>query len=261
MTPNAAADADALLVALRRVGDPARAEQEKRYLKSELAFYGAGVPAIRRVVQTHLRTHPAPTRTATVAIARALWKQPIHEARVAAIEILVRRAALLETADLALVERMLREAKTWAYVDPLAEAVAGSIVVAEPRAVATLDRWARDDDFWVRRASMLALLRPIRRGGGDFERFGRYADGMLDETEFFIRKAIGWVLRETSKKRPGIVYDWLAPRAARASGVTVREAVKYLPARQRAAILASYAGRVGLSSSRRRTSGIRRPAR
>jgi 3-methyladenine DNA glycosylase AlkD len=108
----------------------------------------------------------------------------------------------------------------------------------------TLDRWASDDDFWIRRSSILALLRPLRRGEGDFGRFARYADGMLEETEFFIRKAIGWVLRETSKKRPELVSAWLRPRAARASGVTVREAVKYLPAPDRDAIMASYRARL-----------------
>jgi 3-methyladenine DNA glycosylase AlkD len=57
---------------------------------------------------------------------------------------------------------------------------------------------------------------------------------MLGEQEFFIRKAIGWVLRETAKSRPDEVYEWLAPRIDRASGVTVREAVKYLDPEQRA---------------------------
>lgn len=61
---------------------------------------------------------------------------------------------------------------------------------------------------------------------------------MLDEREFFVRKAIGWVLRDTSRKRPDLVFEWLLPRAARASGVTRREAVKYLSAEQRDAIAA-----------------------
>src|SRR2546421_683608 len=64
-----------------------------------------------------------------------------------------------------------------------------------------------------------------------------YADRRLEEREFFIRKAIGWVLREVSKKRPDLVFEWLEPRAARASGVTTREAVKYLSPSQRHAIL------------------------
>ena len=87
---------------------------------------------------------------------------------------------------------------------------------------------------------MLALLRPLRRGHGDFTRFARYADVMLEEREFFIRKAIGWILRETAKKRPDLVYGWLLPRCAVASGVTVREAVKYLSPQQRADILDAY---------------------
>jgi 3-methyladenine DNA glycosylase AlkD len=65
---------------------------------------------------------------------------------------------------------------------------------------------------------------------------------MLDEREFFIRKAIGWVLRETGRKRPELVSEWLLPRAARASGVTVREAVKHLPEREREEILRRYRG-------------------
>jgi 3-methyladenine DNA glycosylase AlkD len=62
---------------------------------------------------------------------------------------------------------------------------------------------------------------------------------MLDEREFFIRKAIGWVLRDTGRKRPDLVYEWLLPRAPRASGVTLREALKPLSDAQRAAIVAA----------------------
>jgi 3-methyladenine DNA glycosylase AlkD len=102
-----------------------------------------------------------------------------------------------------------------------------------------LDRWAGDPDFWIRRSALLALLVPLRRGGGDFPRFSRYAETMLEEKEFFIRKAIGWVLRDTGRKRPDLVYAWLLPRAGRTSGVTLTEAVKPLSPAQRAAVLAA----------------------
>jgi len=91
-----------------------------------------------------------------------------------------------------------------------------------------LDRWATDENFWVRRAALLALLRPLRRGEGDFDRFARYADMMLAEREFFIRKAIGWVLREVSKKRPALLRELVASHGAQMSGLTRREATKYL---------------------------------
>jgi 3-methyladenine DNA glycosylase AlkD len=130
------------------------------------------------------------------------------------------------------------QSRTWALVDGLASSVVGPLVERQPELAATLDRWAADEDIWVRRSALLALLLPLRRGEGDFERFSRYADAMLAEREFFIRKAIGWVLRETSKKSPELVYDWIRDRAARASGVTIREAVKYISEEQREDVLA-----------------------
>jgi 3-methyladenine DNA glycosylase AlkD len=140
---------------------------------------------------------------------------------------------------------LIRESKTWAFVDELAIVITGPLVERSPELLRVLDRWAKDDDFWLRRSAMLALLRPLRRGEGDFRRFARYADRMLEEREFFIRKAIGWVLRETGKSQPDIVYAWLLPRATRASGVTVREAVKYLSAARRRELLTSYRSGAG----------------
>jgi len=137
-------------------------------------------------------------------------------------------------------ERLIRQSKTWAFVDELAIAITGPLVERDPALLRVLDRWATDADFWVRRSAMLALLRPLRRGRGDFPRFARYADRMLEDREFFIRKSIGWVLRETGKPQPDTVFAWLLPRASRASGITVREAVKYLSPAQRAEVLAAY---------------------
>lgn len=226
--------------ALRAVGDPGRAEHERAYLKSELDFLGASVPAIDRVVADTLARHPGLDRARVVALVEALWSRPIHERRMAAVELLARTIDLLAPGDMAMVERLLRESRTWALVDGLAAEVAGPLVAAHPELGATLDLWVEDGDFWMRRAALLALLVPLRRGGGDTDRFFRYADRLLDEKEFFVRKAIGWVLRDMGRRRPELVRDWLAPRTQRASGVTMREAVKHLDAADRDALMAAY---------------------
>ncbi len=233
--------ADQLEAELRTLGTAARAEQEKRYLKSDLAHLGVTVPDLRKVVVALRRARPEFGRADVTGLARALWKRPIHERRAAAVEVLELWKNLLGPEDIGLIEGLLREARGWALVDNLAASVAGDLVERFPRKLAPiLDRWAMDSDFWLRRSALLALLLPLRRGGGDFARFGRYADGMLAEREFFIRKAIGWVLRETAKKTPQRVVDWLLPRAARASGLTVREACKYVPARDKQRILQAH---------------------
>ena len=229
---------------LRDLGTPERAAGTKAYLKSDLEFTGTTVPATRSVIRSWCRARPALTREELTATGGELWARPVFECRLAAVELLDAQAALLRPGDAVMIEQMLRTARTWALVDTLAEHVMGGLVERYPELTATLDRWAGDDDFWLRRSAMLALLRPLRRGGGDFDRFSRYADQMLEEKEFFIRKAIGWILRDTAKRRPALVAEWLGPRAHRASGVTIREAVKPLPPGVRDQLMAAYrAGR------------------
>lgn len=223
---------------LRSLGTPERAEHEKTYLKSELAHYGTTVPSIRSVAKAVRRDNPELGHDDLVALVIDLWGAPVHERRMAAVELLDFYADRLRPDDMVLVERMLRESRTWALVDGLAASVAGGLVERYPELGVVLDRWAADADFWMRRSALLALLSGLRRGEGDFDRFSGYADAMLEEKEFFVRKAIGWVLRDTARKRPTMVYEWLLPRAGRASGVTLREAVKPLSDQQRADVLA-----------------------
>jgi 3-methyladenine DNA glycosylase AlkD len=224
---------------LRARGTPERAQQEQRYLKSTLEHHGTTVPAIRSVAKTVRRQYAELDHDDLVTLVGALWAAPVHERRMVTVELLDLYVDRLRPTDMALLERLLRESRTWALVDGLATSVVGGLIELHPPSVEILDRWATDDDFWIRRSALLALLTALRKGEGDFERFSRYADAMLDEKEFFIRKAIGWVLRDTARKRPDMVYEWLLPRAARASGVTLREAVKPLSDEQRATVLAA----------------------
>ena len=229
--------ARAIETELERTGSPDRAAEEKRYLKSDMAFLGAALADIRRVARQAARD-PALDRGGAVRLVEELWREPTFDRRMAAALILELRADDLRSEDLPLIERLIRESRTWALVDVLSGDVVGKMGL-HIRIRRTLDRWARDDDFWVRRSSLLAELTPLKQSA-PFEPFAHRADVMLDETEFFIRKAIGWVLRETSKKRPDDVYRWIAPRTHRASGVTMREAVKYLGAARAERLLSAY---------------------
>jgi 3-methyladenine DNA glycosylase AlkD len=235
---------------LRDVGTPERAASEKAYLKSDLEFAGASVPDIRATIRSWRRTWPQFDHDDLADMVRALWGRPVYECRQSAVILLERSPALLGAADASLIEDLLRTSRTWALVDGLAANVTGDLVERYPVLGNRLDRWATDDDFWLRRSALLALLVPLRRGAGDFPRFAGYADLMLEEKEFFIRKAIGWVLRETAKRRPELVAQWLGPRVHRASGVTVREAIKPLPAELRDQLLRGYQERLPVQLAR-----------
>src|ERR1700728_933759 len=95
----------AVVDALRAVGTPERAAQEKRYLKSELEFFGVTVPELRRVVKGAVRGYPGLDAAGMVAWAVALWREPVHERRMATVEILTLAAARLATGDTATVAR------------------------------------------------------------------------------------------------------------------------------------------------------------
>ncbi|MEV4006981.1 DNA alkylation repair protein [Actinomadura sp. NPDC049753] len=225
-------EAARILAELRAQADPVRAEGEKRYLKSDLAHIGVTVPALRKVALSAVKSMP--TREELVALAVTLWDvadegRPVHEARMAAIEVLMKRAALLEPRDVGLAERLVRDSASWVYVDQLAEKVVGALVVRNPDLGTVLDVWVTDPYMWVRRTAMLALLGGVRAGDPDLDRIGRYGDALIGEREFFIRKALGWVLRELSKKDPEWVAAWVEPRVGAMSGVTLREAVRRLP--------------------------------
>ncbi len=231
---------EALDEALRRAGNPERAVKEKMYLGSPIDHYGASVPAIRKAVKALTRRDESLSHQELLNLASCLWSGSFHEQRMAAVVLLEESSNALEPGDLPMLEQMIGESFTWAYVDGLAANVAGPLVGRHPELTAQLDRWANDQNFWVRRAAMLALLLPLRRGEGDWQRFTRYADGMLDDKEFFIRKAIGWVSRETAKKRPEMVRDYVSARLDRLAGLTFREAVRRLPEQDQKTLKKAY---------------------
>jgi len=225
-------EAARILAELRAQADPVRAEGEKRYLKSDFAHIGVTVPVLRKVAVSAVKAEPA--RDELLGLAQVLWDEtdagrPVHEARMAAIEVLVKRAALLEPRDMAMAEALVRDSASWVYVDNIAERIVGGLVTRNPELATVLDAWVADPYMWIRRTAVLALLPGVRTGDPDLGRISRFGDALIGEREFFIRKALGWVLREHSKKDPAWVVRWVEPRLGVISGVTLREAVRRLP--------------------------------
>lgn len=217
-----------LHVQLAEFGSPQRAAAERAYLKSTLRHVGAPVPAVRRVVREWVRRHPQVGHDDLFAIADALWAEPVHERRLAAIELLQAVPRRIDAADLGWIEAHLRDCHTWALVDPLAGLVLADVVARRPDAVLPqIDTWVADDDFWIRRSAVLALRSAVRRGE-QLDRLFAYAETLLPDSEFFVRKAIGWVLREVAPHHPREVSAWLRLHIDEISLVTLREPLRKL---------------------------------
>lgn len=226
---NPAAEAAALLAQLQLLGTPERADGEKAYLKSELQFVGTGVPAMRSTTKAWLKAHEGVNHDELFAMADALWVYPIHECRLAAVELLVAKPALVTLLDVPWLYNTIRDCHTWALVDPLAGWVTAELALRDPDGLLPhLDRWVGDDDFWIRRSALLALRSLLRRDR-ELERCFAYAELLLPESEFFIRKVIGWVLREVAARHPEQVSAWLRDHMPQMNLVTLREPMRRLP--------------------------------
>jgi 3-methyladenine DNA glycosylase AlkD len=218
---------------LRKVARPHRAAGEKAYLKSDLDFYGVVVPDYRRIAAEYAAARPDLDRKDLRAVSVAAFKTNLFDLRSVAVALLDRRRALLEERDLPWLLDLVDASKTWAHVDWIAVTVIGDVVGRYPKSRRWLPIWAKQKNFWIRRTAILAQLPQLKRGEGDWPMFTRIASSMLHEKEFFIRKSIGWVLREVSKKHPKPVYDFIRAHKDEMSGLTLREGAKYLSDAQR----------------------------
>ena len=234
---NVAREVRAVRAALSATASPARARGAKAYLKSDLEFIGADTPTLRALSKALAKRVKADGDRALRPLVKALWPTGVHELRGVAIALLEYRESALTAADLKYIERMMRESRSWAYIDWISTKVLAPMLLRVDEVRLALPRWAVDDDFWVRRTALLTLMPPVVRGQVPFSAFTVLAVPMLGEREFFIRKAIGWVLRAVSEKDPAAVAAFLREHRADVSGLTMREGAKYLPARDRKELL------------------------
>ena len=225
---------NSVIAALRAAADPARAPQQQAYMKSDMPYFGVGVPDCRRIAGAVFRAHPLPDAGAWEAAILDLWRRADHrEERYAAIELLLfkRYAGWLEPARLPVVEELVVTGAWWDYVDAIAGRGMGAMLAAHPRPVkAVLRDWAKDDDIWKRRTAILAQLRA--RGETDTALLADAIRPSIGDPEFFLRKGIGWALREYSKTDPAWVLAFVEAHPE-LSVLSRREALKHLERRNR----------------------------
>ena len=223
-----------LIARLSAGGDPARAEGQQRYMKSEMPFHGVRVPEVRRLARAVIKDHPLPDPPAWEKAVLNIWRSATHrEQRYAAIEFAYAPAyrRWLRPGCLGMVEEMIVTGAWWDYVDQLAAKHMGHMLLSYPMDIRpVLMSWAEDPNIWRRRTAILAQLR--FKADTDTDLLFSAIAPSLDEGEFFLRKAIGWALREYSKTAPGVVARYVDEHSARLSPLSKREALKVI-ARQR----------------------------
>jgi 3-methyladenine DNA glycosylase AlkD len=224
--PSALADAvlERLTAAYAAAADPARAAAMGAYMKNVAPFLGLPTPERRVLSRAVLAGTPRPDEADCTAIALRCWALPHREYHYFAVDYLRRHAGRCTSAFLPVARRLVTTVPWWDTVDPLAAHVVGALVAADPRLTAEMDAWIADDDVWVVRTALLHQLRYKERT--DADRLFAHCLRQSGHEDFFIRKAIGWALREYAKTDPEAVRAFLAREHGRFTPLSVREALK-----------------------------------
>lgn len=222
---------DAIVAALRadfaEAGDPARAAAMRAYMKERFPFFG--IPAgARRKGQRAFWNRTAggpPDRAALLPLVRRLWREPEREFQYAAMDWLDRRARHLTPDDLPVIEELISTRSWWDTVDILASHLAGGILRRHrDLASAKVGEWLDSGELWLQRTALLCQLK--WKTDTDRDLLALAIDRTRDSPEFFLRKAIGWALREYAKTDPGWVRAYV-DRTPNLSPLSRREALKH----------------------------------
>ncbi|MGW8952950.1 DNA alkylation repair protein [Streptomyces sp. NPDC055709] len=206
--------------------DPVRAREAAAYMKDVAPFLGIRTPERRRLSRTVLDGTPRPAEADCAAIALRCWELPEREYHYFAVDYLRRHAGRCSSDFLPVARHLIATVSWWDTVDLLAAHVVGPLVAADAELVAAMDAWIEDDNLWIARTALLHQLG--YKQATDAERLFRYCLLQSGHSDFFIRKAIGWSLREYAKTDPDAVRDFVATSRDRLAPLSVREALKNL---------------------------------
>jgi 3-methyladenine DNA glycosylase AlkD len=212
---------------LKETGDPERAVQQQRYMKSELPYYGVTLSQLRPMLRPLIRQWQ-PSLEEWEATVRSLYDAATHrEERYAALALARSQRQYLDLDALPLARHLIEEGAWWDLVDEAAQHVLGPIVASYSGEMApVLREWARDEDLWIRRAAVLSQLG--RKEQTDAELLRDVIEANLANESFWLRKAIGWALRQYARTDPNWVRAVLAEWEDRLSPLSRREAAKHL---------------------------------
>lgn len=204
--------------------DPDRARGTAKYMRNQFTYYGISAPALKEIAREALRGTATPDEPDLKELALACWERDEREWQYFACGYLRRNARHASATFLPTALQLITTKSWWDTVDTLAAHTVGSLVAADPNLRRAMDEWVVSGNIWVARSAILHQLG--YKHSTDADRLFEYSLRRSGDKEFFIRKAIGWALREYSKTDPAAVRDFVSSNDERLSGLTKREALK-----------------------------------
>jgi 3-methyladenine DNA glycosylase AlkD len=215
--------------ALAERADPVKAIAMRAYMKSAMRYRGVASPGVKAIVGRLVAEHGFRDRDAWLAAALRLWREAeFREERYVALGVLGHRryAHWRNPSLLPVYEELIRTGAWWDFVDVIASRHVGPMLLAERGTVTpTMRTWSTSSDMWLRRSSIICQLGA--KDALDLDLLIDAIDANIADREFFIRKAIGWALRQHARVDPDWVRGFVEDHPE-LSGLSRREATKHL---------------------------------
>ncbi len=199
----------------------------KKYMKNKSEFFGINSPLRRELCKESLRKENLPPIDIIRDIVNEFWKKPEREFQYFAMELLSKYSKQLEIDDYQLFEFMLTTKSWWDTVDYIASNLVGTHFKLFPELKKSISvEWMNSNNMWLQRTAILFQLK--YKGDTDTELLFAFIKQLSSSSKFFIRKAIGWALREYSKTNPKSVKEFVQNNEQQLSGLSKREALKII---------------------------------
>jgi len=211
---------------LRAVADPEKVPKMVAYMKDNFAFLGVTSPIRKAAQKPFMVVARRSDPDDVLDVADRCWAQEEREFQYVGCELLRARAKTFHADDLSRLHALIVDKPWWDTIDALAAHPVGTLVSRFPELGKTMDLWIDDENMWVARVAILHQLR--FKHDLDQARLFDYVEKRAGDTEFFIRKALGWALRDYARVAPDAVREFVARHHDALSGLTRREAMKHL---------------------------------
>jgi 3-methyladenine DNA glycosylase AlkD len=217
---------DRLTGAFEQARDPERAVGMAAYMRDQFPFLGLTSAVRRAQARRALAGLPAPAEADLSEVARACWARDEREFQHFACDYLTAHVKVPGPAFLDTTAELITTRSWWDTVDPLATRVVAGLVSRHPALTARMDEWSEAANMWQVRTAILHQLH--YRSATDTDRLFGYCARQATHRDFFVRKAIGWALRQHARTDPGAVRAFLTAHADTLSPLSIREAAKHL---------------------------------
>ena len=199
----------------------------KQYMKDQYAYFGIPSPLRREILRDFLKTNGLPKENDLEEITKDCWNQPEREYQYFIMEVLGKMAKKADPSSIELYEYISVHKSWWDTIDYIASNLVGVHFQKYPDQInPRTEIWMISGNMWLQRVSLLFQLK--YKSKTDVDLMTRYIERLFGSKEFFINKAIGWILREYSKTNPEWVVNYVHENKSRLAGLSYREALKWL---------------------------------